>query len=84
MRLMCQQLELVAKHLGQIRRTIAHHRQTAAFFWTIWRKGSNDYMPTLFYALVKGLQIGRAIRWIDKKMKNRPVMPQIIPPFRVP
>ena len=76
--LMPKQLERFAKLRMQLCGAVSRDRQSAALRWTIFRKGGNYYETAWFDGCQHFRHIGSAILLVGEKVKNRPVVPNII------
>lgn len=72
------QCEIVSEHFGYLAGFVSRNRKTAAGLGSVRCKGCDDGMSPGHNRLGKGIQIGRAVRGIDKEMKHGPVMPQVV------
>ena len=84
MGMMLDQLESRADGIAQAFRTIALHRQPAAFLRTIGGEGRNDGIAARLHATVQALDIGGAVPSLNQKMKRGPVVPDIEGARRLP
>src|SRR4051812_24045296 len=79
-----QQLEAGPERLTKAGRVVALDRQATAFLGAIQCEGGDDGVAADRQGLPEAGDIGRAVACLGEKVERRPVVPDIIPPGRLP
>ena len=71
-------MEANAKLFVQRLRIVANNVKPAAFSWALWPERADDHMPSAFDGLGHLTDIRYALVHRCKKMKDCPVMPNVV------
>ena len=58
--------------------TVAHHIESATFCGSFWSKCGDNHVATRLDGAGNLRNVGDTLLWFRKKMKNRPVVPNVI------